>query len=121
MALQPHHVQAVQQVGAEAALFDQGFQVLVGGGDHAHIHADQLAPADTEEFVLGQHAQQSGLQRQRHIADFIQKQRAAVGLFEAAYVPLGGAGEGAGFVAEQLAFQQLGRNGGGVERNERFA
>ena len=43
--LQPHHVQAMQQVGAEAAVGDQRFQRLVRGGDDAHIDADQLAPA----------------------------------------------------------------------------
>jgi hypothetical protein len=30
----------------------------VGGGDHAHVHADQFAAADAEELALGQHPQQ---------------------------------------------------------------
>ena len=96
----------------------QLLQVLVGRGDHAHVDADQFAPADAEELALGQHAQQPRLQRQRHVADLVEEQRAAVGLFEAAGVAARGAGEGAGFVAEQFAFQQFGRNRGGVERDE---
>ena len=119
--LQAHHVQAMQQVGAETAGLHQAFQVLVGGGDHAHVHADQLAPADAKELALGQHAQQARLQRQRHVADLVQEQRAAIGLFEAADVSPLRTGERASLMAEQLALQQLGRNGRGVERHERLA
>ena len=111
----------MQQVGAKATLGDQCLQVLVGGGDDAHVDADQFAAADAEELALGQHAQQARLQRQRHVADLVQEQAAAIGLFEAPDVPALRAGEGAGFVAEQFAFQQFGRNGRGVEGNERLA
>ena len=41
-----------------------------------------------------------------HVADFVEKQRAAVALLELADAPPVGAGEGASLVAEQLAFQQ---------------
>jgi acyl-CoA reductase-like NAD-dependent aldehyde dehydrogenase len=56
----------------------------VGGGNHAHVDADQLAAADAEELALGQHPQQARLQRRRHVADLVEEQRAAVGLLEAA-------------------------------------
>ena len=49
---------------------------------------------------------QLGLRRQRHVADLVQKQSAAVGVLEQARLVLGGAGEGALHVAEQLAFKQ---------------
>ena len=116
---QPHHVEAVQQVGTEAALFHQRLQRLVGGGDHPHVDADQLAPADAEEFAFGQHPQQPGLQRRGHVADLVEEQGAAVGLFEAPELALGRAGEGTGLVAEQFGFQQLGGDRGGVQRHER--
>src|SRR3546814_10753953 len=90
----------------ETAIGHPQLEVLVGGGDHAHVDPDQLAPAHAEELVLGQHPQQPGLQRQRHVADFVEEQRAAVGLLEAADMAFGCAGERAGLVAEQLAFQQ---------------
>ena len=92
----------------------------MGGGDHAHVDADQLAAADTEELALGQHAQQSRLQRQRHVADLVEEQGATVGLLEAAEVAPLRAGERAGLVAEQLAFEQLGRDRRGVEGDKRF-
>lgn len=118
--LQAHHVQAVQQVGTEFSLRDQTFQILMGGGDHAYIDADQFASTHTEEFALREHTQQSRLQRQRHVADFIEEQSAAVGLFEAADMAPLRAGERTRLVTEQLAFQQLGRNGGGVQGDERM-
>src|SRR4249919_2494918 len=117
--LQAHDVEAMQQVRAELAFGDEAFEVLVGGGDDAHVHADQFAAADAEELALRQHAQQARLQRRGHVADFVEEQGAAIGLFEAAHVALLGTGEGARLVAEQLAFEQLGGNRGGVERDER--
>ena len=110
----------MQQVGAEAAFGDQRFQRLVGRRDHAHVDFDQLAPADAEELAFGEHAQQPRLQRRRHVADLVQEQRAAMGLLEAADMAPVRAGEGAGLVAEQFAFQQLRRDCRGVQRHERL-
>ena len=42
----------------------------------------------------------------RQVADLVEKDRAAVGLLEAADAPGVGAGERAAFVAEQFAFEQ---------------
>ena len=56
-----------------------------------------------------QNSQQLGLAFEGQLADFVEEQRAAVGLLEEADVIAVGAGECAGLVAEQLAFHQLGR------------
>ena len=56
----------------------------MGGGDDAHIGADRLAAADGGELAFLQHAQQAGLRFRRHVADFVEEQRAAGGLLEAA-------------------------------------
>src|SRR6478735_2948320 len=40
--LQAHDIEAMQQVRAELAFGDEALEVLVGGGDDAYIHADQL-------------------------------------------------------------------------------
>ena len=117
---QPHHVEPMQQIRAEAPVGNQRFQRLVRGRDHAHVHADQFAPADAEEFAFCQHAQQARLQRRRHVADLVEEQRSTIGLFEAPDMALGRAGERAGLVAEQFAFQQFRRNRRGVERDERL-
>jgi hypothetical protein len=80
---------------------------------------DRRLAADAVELALGQHAQQARLQRRRHVADLVEEQRAAVGLFEAAAAQRVGAGERALLVAEQLRFEQLLRNRRGVQRDER--
>ena len=71
---QSHHIEAMQQVGAELAALDLGFQILVGCGDDAHIAADQLAAADAIELSGGKHAQQARLQGQRHVANLVEEQ-----------------------------------------------
>ena len=58
------------------------------------------------EFLLLQNSQQLGLSFERQFGDFVQKQRAAVGVFKAADAPVGGAGECAFHVSEQFAFHQ---------------
>src|SRR5438874_700569 len=80
---------------------------------HVHLHAD--AAADALERALLEHAQQLGLERRRDLADLVQQQRPAVGQLEAAAAHPVGAGEGALLVAEQLALQQVLRQGGAVD------
>ena len=52
--------------------------------------------------------------------DFVEEYRAAVGGLEPADSAVYGAGESALFVAEQLAFEQVGRNRRAVYRHERL-
>jgi putative protease len=54
-----------------------------------------------------------------HVADLVEKERAAVRLLELAPSHLGGPGEGTSLVAEQLALDELLRNGGAVDLDER--
>ena len=56
--------------------------------------------------MLLQHAQNLGLNRGAHVADFVEEQAAAVGLLEAADALAIGAGEGALLVSEQLRLEQ---------------
>ena len=81
---QRHDVEAEEQILAEQALLDQDAQVLVGGGDDAHVGLDRRAAADGGVFALLQHAQQPRLRLHRHVADLVEEQRAALGLLEAA-------------------------------------
>ena len=96
------HVEAVEQVLTEFTRMHQGFQVLVGGRDDAHIHLDRRMPAHTVELAVSQHAQQASLGIGRHVADLIEEQRAAVRLFKASATQVGCPGERAFFMAEQL-------------------
>ena len=112
--------QAVKKVFPERAFGDQRGQVAVGGADDVQIDLDSRFGAERHHFTFRQHAQQTGLQRARHVADLVEEQRAGAGLFEAAAHALGsGAGEGAGAVTEQGAFDQRLGDGGAVDRDER--
>ena len=99
---QRHDVEAEEQVLAEQALLDQDAQILVGGGDDAHVGLDRGTAADGGVFALLQHAQQPGLRLHRHVADFVEEQRAALGLLEPAGGAGVGTGEGAALMAEQF-------------------
>ncbi|MNT49329.1 hypothetical protein D3C72_1861740 [compost metagenome] len=78
-------------------------QVFLGGGDHADIQRDQLVGAEALDRPLLQQAQQLDLDIQAHALDLVEEQGAAIGELELADAALRSAGEGALFVAEQLA------------------
>ena len=59
------------------------------------------------------------MQVKRHVANFIQKKSAAIGLLEAAAAHGLRTGERAALMAKQLAFQQVFGDGGCVDCNER--
>ncbi len=90
------------QILPKISLPAQLFQVAVCGDDYSDIHGDRLVAADALHFSLLQHAQQLGLHECGHVADFVQEQRAAMGLLKLAQMPGCGAGEGAFFVAEKF-------------------
>ena len=114
-------IQAVEQIFSEVAGLYQIFQVLMGCGDDADIHFDGGGAAYPVKLAIGQHPQQSSLSVGGHVADFIQKQGAAVGLFKAALAGGPGAGEGAFFVAEQFGFNKVFRNCRHVQGDERVS
>ena len=112
------HNHAVVEIAAEASTLNQLLKVAMGGHDDAHIDGRRLIGADSLHFAFFKDAQQLGLHRWRHIADLVEEERAAMSLLELAGVALCGAGERAFLVAEELALNQLGRNGGAVEGNK---
>src|SRR5580700_6930071 len=81
---------------------------------------DEFGGAERFEALLFQRPQHFGLRAQAHVADFIEEQRARVGLLKLAGLGLMGAGESALMVAEKLALNQLFWNGGAVDFDERL-
>ena len=114
------HVQAVEQIFAEAARFHVGDQVAIGGGDDAHIDLDRLARADRLDLALLDGAQELDLRRRRQFADLVEEQCAARGLDEFSDMALGRAGERALLVAEQDRLDEVLRHGAAIDRDERF-
>jgi hypothetical protein len=115
-----HDVEPVKQILAELFGGDGGFERLVRRGDDAHVHLDGLVAADALERAALQHAQDFRLRGGRHVADFVEENRAVVALLEFADALVGRAGERTFFVAEQFAFQKLLGNRGAIHREERL-
>src|SRR4051812_44478253 len=101
-----HHIEAVIEVFTKPAGGGFAQQIAITSGDDASIDADCLRIADTLELALLQGAQQLHLQVRRRGIDFVEKDRARVGGFEAARAIVDGARERAADVAEKLAFKQ---------------
>ena len=53
------------------------------------------------------------------VADFVEKEGAAIGQLEPAEPPVGRAGKRTPLVAEHLRLHQVSGNGGAIDRNER--
>ena len=106
------------QIFAELALLHGQAQVFVGGGHNAHVQLDLALAAQAGQLTLLQHAQQFGLQMNRHFANFVQEQGAAVGLFKQATVVFLGTRKGAFFVAKQHVVNQLLGQGRAVQADK---
>src|SRR5450631_2832369 len=118
---QPDDVEPMQQIFAEQALSDALFQVLMCGGDDSNVRAQRRVAAYAIVFTVGQHAQKPDLQVRRHVADFIEEKRAAVGLLEASATRALRPGECAALVSEELRFQKVLRYRRGIDRHERLS
>ncbi|MNV59729.1 hypothetical protein D3C71_1521710 [compost metagenome] len=114
-----NHVQTVEQVFTEFAFLHALFKVLVRGGDNAHVDFNGGVAADAVKLPIGQHAQQTCLHVQRHIADFIEEKRSAVCLFKAALTNGICAGKRAFLMAKQFRLDQILRNGGHIQGDKR--
>ena len=90
----------------------------MGGRQDAQRDRLTVGGANRAHGALLQHAQQLNLQRQRHVADFIKEERAAVSGLDQPCVLTSGAGEGAANVAEELGFEQGLGDGTAVDGDE---
>ena len=93
-------------------------QIFIGRRNDPHVHLDRLRPTQSLEPLLLQHSEHLGLGRQAHIADFIQKQRAAVRHLKLSAPHHHCAGERALFVAEQFALNERLGDRGAVHLHE---
>ena len=111
--------QAIEQIGTELTRCRQCRQIGVGGADQAHVDAQRLLAANPFKVTIFDDPQQLFLQAWAHGGDFVQKQGAAIGSFEAALVPFLGPGEGSNLVAKQFGLQQAFAQGRAVDGDER--
>src|SRR5262249_35551429 len=94
-------------------------QILVRGSDDAHVDLAAAWFADSGNFCLLEDAKQLRLERQLHVADFIKKNCAAMGLQEHSFSICDRAGEGALDVTEKLGLEKTGGDGGAVYLHQR--
>ena len=113
--------QTVVEVFAKAALADQLCQVAVGRRDDAHIDFVGIVGTQGPDFTLLQYAQQLGLQRQRHVTNFVQQQGAAAGRVKQPDTVTVGTRKCAFAVTKQLAFEQVFRERCAVLHNKGLA
>src|SRR6185312_134194 len=120
--LNREHLEAVEQIAPEGSFANALAQGRVRRREDAHVAMCRRAGrADAANAVAVERAEQLGLGFDRQVPDFVEEERAALGLFERAAPPRDGARERAFFVAEELALDELSRNAGHVDRDERLA
>ena len=84
--VQLEHAEAIIQVFAKSFFADVFLQILVRRRDHAHIDAHFFRRTDRQKRMAFQNSQQLRLAVERQLADFVEKQRARVGLLKVAHV-----------------------------------
>src|SRR6185436_11227081 len=97
------NIEAIEQVFTKSSFLRLAFEVAIGRGNHADVHPARRGTAHRLELAFLQYAQQLALQVERQLADFIEKNRAAVGEGEASVAPRRRARERAFLVAEEFA------------------
>ena len=120
--MEAEHIQPVEQILTEKLLSHQLFQVPVGGGDDPHVDGDDLGATQPDNIFFLEHTEKPPLIGVVHLRDLVQKQSPAMGrLKDAGFPLLGCSGERSFHVAEKLAFQQVGGEGGAVDGDEGLA
>src|SRR5207244_1319632 len=91
---------------------------FVGGGDDAHVDADFALSAQAPDARVFENTQQFRLRADGHFRELVEQQRTVLGELETALTAFDSAGEGALFMAEQLAFHEGFRHSGTVNGDE---
>src|SRR4051795_4771192 len=110
----------MEQVAAETAGFDCRLQILVGGGNDAHVHHNFFVSAETIVGNTVEHAEKLYLHLRFKFTDFIKKECAGVGHFEQPRLHGVGSGEGALLVSKEFAFHEMLRQSSAVEIDPGF-
>src|SRR5262249_18424627 len=100
-------VESVKQIFPESPGGYFTLQILVGRRDHAHINANACRGADRLKALFLEDAEDFGLRLNRHVTDFIEKQRAAVRKLKLTFLGFACARKRSFCVAEQFAFDEF--------------
>ena len=103
-------IQSVREVLPERSFLHHEPKIGAGCRNNPHVDFDRSIAAESIKLPFLNDAQQLDLQGSRHVADLIEEDRAAVGLFKFADPGLDGTRKGAFDVTKQLRFEQVFRN-----------
>src|SRR5262249_11926503 len=109
------------EVFAKRPFLDLILEILVRRRDDADVDRCRLGGTEPLDLALLKHAQNLGLRLQAHVADFVEKDRSTIGLFELADLSFGGSRKRPLFVPEKLRFDEILGDGGTVDLHEPFA
>jgi len=112
------HLEAVEEILADAALGDRLLEVDVGRGDDAQVRAQRLRAAERGVLLRLQEVEELRLRRVRELADLVEEERAALGAFDLARDAPRGGGVRAGERPEELALDERLGQRRAVERDE---
>src|SRR5215475_15049419 len=93
-------VQAEEQILAKLTAGDGLLEVAICRRDDPNVDAHVVLAAEPRELAVLEHLQQLGLQRDAHIADLVEEDRALAGELELSRLVLDRAGERAAIVSE---------------------
>jgi hypothetical protein len=113
------YVQAIVQIAAKFSAPHHSLEVLVSRGYQTHVDAMRAPAPEPFEFLFLQNAEEFGLQRERYVSDFIEEQGSFISQVEAADFLRDRSGKGSPFVAKKLTLEQIERDCGAVELDQR--
>src|SRR5882762_7906878 len=99
------HIQTIIEVAPKFVALHHFNQISVGRSYETNVYLVSPAAAQALEFLLLQHTQQFGLQRQWYVSHLVQEQRPFVSQFETANLLCDSACKSAFLMAKKLAFQ----------------
>lgn len=112
--------QAVIEVQPEIPFLDFMGQILIRRRNDPDVDGDAMLTAYRTDILFLENPQQAVLQDIRHVSDFVEEQRPAIGRFKKAHfaIPVSSR-KGPASIAEEFTFQQTFRNRPAVDRYKR--
>src|SRR5262249_10586015 len=108
------NVEAKKKIFAELACCDGGPEIDVCERDESSFDAKCFRSTEPLEGAFLQDAQQFCLRVGRESCDFVENDGARAAKFEAAQFTVDSSREGAAFVSEEFALDEIGRKGGTI-------
>ena len=115
-----HHGEPEVEVLPEAPAVHFPMEVAVGGGDDAHVDLSRPRLAHPPDGARLDGPQELRLELERQLADLVEEHGPAVGRFEGADALAIRAREGAAYVPEELALDEVRRDRAAIDDDERL-